>query len=192
MIEYNNEFYGKVTYDLELEMLKPKMPLKLPFNGSECTLDFYIEDASPMYTQIKHHIKDYGINLHEIPNQLINLYKNNVQEQNEMFDEYLKDPTSMMRLFEDEIIKDFYEQREILLENETYFVREYEIETTEKIRTADTREKILDMIHFKELTLATNQIRIIGKCEYYNDIDYGVSITNDGTIYVGSVEMIYC
>ena len=109
-----------------------------------------------------------------------------------MFDEYLKDPTYMMRLFEDEINKDFYEQREILLENETYFVREYEIETTEKIRTADTREKILDMIHFKELTLATNQIRIIGKCEYYNDIDYGVSITNDGTIYVGSVEMIYC
>ncbi len=45
------------------------------------------------------------------------------------------------------------------------------------------------MIHFKELTLATNQIRIIGDCEYY--INFGVGIILDGTIDVGLEEMIY-
>ena len=66
-----------------------------------------------------------------------------------------------------------------------YREKNFEVETIEKIRTADTPEKIFDMIHFKELTLAVNQMRIIGKCDYYC-IDYGVSITSNGTVYAGS------
>lgn len=110
-------------------------------------------------------------------------------EQKELFDKYLKDPKEMMKLFENEIIKDFYEKRTILLEDETYCNSQFGVEITEKIQKAETHEQILDMIHFKELILATNQIRIIGDCDYY--IDFGVGITFDGTIDVGFEEMIY-
>lgn len=187
---YDNEYYGKVTYDVGLELWKRTTPIEIPYNGKMCSVDFYIEDAEPMYTQIKYNLDDYGITLDQIQSWQVELYKKDVLEQKELFDKYLKDPKDMMKLFEDRIIKDFYEERTILLEDETYCIRMYGEETTEKIRTADTCEKILDMVHFKELTLATNQIRIIGECEYY--VDFGVSIMLDGTIYVGLEEMIYC
>lgn len=182
MKEYDIEFYGKVAYDLEQEAWKRTTPIKVPFNGKICQLDFIIKDASPMYTQIKYNLKDYGISLQQIPDHLNDLYKESVQRQKDLFDKYLREPDAMMKLFEEAIIEDFYEERENLLEDET--------EITEKIRTADAHEKILDMVHLRELTLTFNQIRIIGDCDFC-DIDYGVGITFDRMIDVGSVEMIY-
>lgn len=187
---YDNEFYGKVTYNLELEIWKKTRAIEIPFNGKMCSVDFYIKDASPMYTQIKYNIKDYGITLQQIPSHLNNLYKESIQMQKELYDKYLKNTKVMMKLFEESIIEDFYEEKENLLENETFCIAEFGEEITEKIRMADTHEKILDMVHFKELTLTINQIRIIGECDFC-DMDYGVGITFDGTIDVGSIEMIY-
>lgn len=187
---YDNDFYGKVTYNLESETWKRTTAMEIPFNGKICSVDFYIKDASPVYTQIKYNIKEYGITLQQIPGHLNKLYKESIQMQKELFDKYLKNTKDMMELFEERIVEDFYEERENLLEDETFCIEEFGEEITEKIRTANTSEKILDMVHFKELTLTINQIRIIGECDYY-DIGYGVGITFDGTIDVGSIEMIY-
>lgn len=186
---YDIKFYGKATYDLEEEVWKRITPIEVPFNGKICQLDFYIEDARPMYTQIKYNLDDFGITLDQIQSWQLELYEKNEAEQKELFDKYLKDPKDMMKLFENEIVKDFHEKRTILLEEEAYCNKQFGVEVTKKIQTAENCEQILDMIHFKELTLATNQIRIIGDCEYY--IDFGVGITLDGTIDVGLEEMIY-
>ena len=48
------------------------------------------------------------------------------------------------------------------------------------IQTAENCEQILDMVHFKELILTTNQIHVIVDCEYY--VDFSIGITLDGTI----------
>ena len=186
---YDVEFYGKATYDLELEVWKKITPIEIPFNGKTCPIDFYIEDAKPMYTQIKYNIDDFDMTLDQIQSWQWEIYKENEEEQKKLFDKYLKNPKDMMELFENVIVQDFYEKRTILLEDEAYCIRQFGAEITEKIRTAENCKQILDMIHFKELTLATNQIRIIGDCEYY--IDFGVGITLDGTIDVGLEEMIY-
>lgn len=187
---YDIAYYGKATYDIDLEFWKRTTPIEIPFNGKICSLDFYIEDASPMYTQIQYGLDDFGITLDQIQDWQLEHYQKAAAEQKELFDKYLKNPSDVMKRFEEEIIEDFYEVRENFLEDEEWSVREFGEEITEKIRTADTREKILDLVHLKELTLATNQIRITGACDYC-DIDYGVGITLDGTIDVGSVEMIY-
>ena len=186
---YDINFYGKATYDLEQEVWKRIIPIEVPFNGKICQLDFYIEDARPMYTQIKYNFDDFGITLDQIQNWQLELYKKNETEKKELFDKYLKDPKDMMELFEQKIIKDFYEKRIDLMEDEAYCNEQFGVEVTKKIQSATNSEQILDMIHLKELTLATNQIRIIGDCEYYED--FGMGITFDGMIDVGLEEMIY-
>lgn len=57
------------------------------------------------------------------------------------------------------------------------------------IQTAENCEQILDMVHFKELILTTNQIHVIVDCGYY--VDFSIGITLDGTIDVGLEEVIY-
>ena len=56
----------------------------------------------------------------------------------ELFDKYLKEPKIMMKLFEEAIIKDFYEERDNLLEDEAYCISEFGAEITEKIQMAET------------------------------------------------------
>lgn len=53
----------------------------------------------------------------------------------------------MMKICKGVIIKDFYEERKNLLEDETFCIRHFGVETIEKIRTAGTSEKILNMVH---------------------------------------------
>lgn len=187
---YDNEFYGKVTYNKKLAIWKRTIPIELFFNKKICSLDCYIEDTNFMYTQIKYNIDNFGTTLEQLPDSIIEIQKKNERRQRELFDKYLKEPKAMMELFENAIIKDFYEERKNLLEDEEYCISEFGAEITEKIRTAGTNEKILDMVHFKELTLGKKQIRIIGECEYYC-VNFGVGIMLDGTIDVGAVDMIY-
>ncbi len=183
---YDIDFYGKATYNKKLEIWKSLTPIEILFNGKNCSLDFYIEDATPLTTQYK--FDNTSITLDPYT---IKMEQKDALGQKQLFDKYLKEPKDMIELFDKKIIKDFIEVKDIIFDNDRYREKYFEVETIEKIRTADTPEKIFDMIHFKELTLAVNQIRIIGKCDYYC-IDYGVSITNNEKIYAGSVEMIYC
>ena len=184
---YDTEYYGKATYNEKLMIWKSITPIEIMFNEKICSLDFYIEDASPTITE--HKFKKANSTLE--PN-FMELGQKRILRQKQLFDKYLKPQKDIMGLFKERIIEDFMEIREDLIEDELYCIKHFGVEATKKIRIADTPEKIFDMIHFKELTLAVNQIRIIGKCDYYHHIDYGVSITDDGTIYAGSVEMIYC
>lgn len=57
---YDIKFYGKAAYDLEEEVWKRITPIEVPFNEKICQLDFNIEDARPMYTQIKYNLDDFG------------------------------------------------------------------------------------------------------------------------------------
>ena len=183
---YDIDYYGKATYDEELEIWKSITPIEILFNGKICSLDFYIEDATPMTTQ--YNFDNTSITLDPF---FTEMEQEDALEQKQLFDKYLKDSKDIVGVFCEWIIEDFIEMRKNIFDNDRYREKNFEVETIEKIRTADTPEKIFDMIHFKELTLAVNQIRIIGKCDYYC-IDYGVSITSNGTVYAGSVEMIYC
>lgn len=70
----------------------------------------FIEDARPIYTQIKYNLDDFGITLDQIQSWQLKLYEENEEEQKELFDKYLKDPKDMMKLFENAIVKDFHEK----------------------------------------------------------------------------------
>ena len=183
---YDIDFYGKATYNKKLKIWKSITPIEILFNGKNCSLDFYIEDASPLITESNISLKNITLDPY-----FTELEQKRILKQKQLFDKYIKNQNDMAEIFGEGIIEDFVETKEIMFDSDRYREKYFEVETIEKIRTADTPEKIFDMIHFKELTLAVNQIRIIGKCDYYC-IDYGVSITSNGTVYAGSVEMIYC
>lgn len=55
---YENEFYAKVTYNLESETWRRTTAIEFSYNGKICSVDFYMKDVSPVYTQIKFEIKD--------------------------------------------------------------------------------------------------------------------------------------
>jgi len=181
------EHYGKGTYDEELEIWKSTTPIEILFNGKIWSLDFYIEDATPLTTQYKFDNTSITLEPYNIESE-----QEDALEQKQLFDRYLKDSKDMAGIFSEAIIEDFNEARQSMFETDNgYRKNHFDVETIEKIKTADTPEKIFDMIHFKELTLGVYQIRIIGKSDYHF-VDYGVSITSNGTVYAGSVEMIYC
>lgn len=189
----NDEFFGDMTYDLEREEWKRIVPIQVPFNGKIYELDFFIEDEDPIITQTKYNLDDsIDMKMDEFSNDEIEEAEKNILEQREFYKKYLIDSKPIMKLIEDKIIEHFYEEREDLLEDEGYCIREFGEETTKRIREADTREKILSMVHFKDITLTTTQIRLIGNCEWYLDYErFGVSVRPNGKINVGSEEMIY-
>lgn len=112
---YDIDFYGKATYDEELEIWKSITPIEILFNGKNCSLDFYIEDATPLTTQ--YNFDNTSIILEPF---FTEMEQEDSLEQKHLFDKYLKDSKDMVEVFSEGIIEDFIEMRKNIFDNDRF------------------------------------------------------------------------
>ena len=178
-IVYNDELYGELGYSKSRYSWKKIEPLLLPFNGKKCKVNFYIVLVDISYMETKYHLsKDFK--MEDFPAELIKEDEELERRQKEYYKEHLLNPDVMMQKVEDEIVEEFYERRAGTADEN--WEKFYGEKAAKKIIGADTREKILNLVKFKEIVLS-DDIVIMGKSAWNSE--FGARVKSDGYVTVG-------
>ena len=94
----------------------------------------------------------------------------------------------MMKLVEEEIVRDFLEKRATDYDDD-FCVRYLGEKVAEKIKKAENQNEILSLVKLKEITLFSDRIRILGTNVLYPD--FGVNVSPEGFVDVGLEENMY-
>lgn len=184
---YNDELYGKLEHNEERNAWKKTEPYILSFNGNEYSISFYIEFMDILYTEMKYNINQQ-FKMEDFTDKTIERAEKWETEQRELYKKYLIAPNKMMKLVEEEIVRDFLEKRATDYDDD-FCVRYLGEKVVEKIKKAEKQNEILSLVMLKEITLFSDRIRILGTNVLYPD--FGINVSPEGFVDVGLEENMY-
>lgn len=184
---YNDELYGELEHNEERNAWEKTDPYILPFNGKEYSISFYIEFMDILYTETKYNINKQ-FEMEYFTDKAIERAEKWEMEQRELYKKYLIDPKKIMKLVEEEIVRDFLEKR-VADYDDDFCVRYLGEKVAEKIKKAENQNEILSLVKLKEITLFSDRIRILGTNELYPD--FGINVSSEGFVDVGLEENMY-